>query len=116
MSDTIDPTLTVENVYLAMSMISDKGWRAVWTWGAMLQASMLDAVEAQLLSTEEAHRTCATLYIRYSPKASWQHLSRVLYQNEQDQALGVVKSYLPPKGTLLIVTDVVSVSYIVDDC
>ena len=91
----------MDKIYEAVSLVTDYDWRTVWWWGTMLQKSMLHKIEEQLSTSsepEEGHRLCAAFYIRYNPKASWQHLCRILYQNEQEDALEIVKGLLPPKG------------------
>ena len=100
----IDSSLTVESIYEAISAVTVERWQTVWYWGAMLQETMLKAIEDESLSDpedkEEAHLCCATFYIRFNPKASWQHLCRILYQNEQHEAVKILKSHLPPKGKI----------------
>ena len=100
----LDSSLTVESIYEAVSKVTVKKWQTVWCWGLMLQETMLKVVENDILldpeDQEEAHLCCATYYVRFNPKASWQHLCRILYQNEQHEAVKILKSHLPPKGKI----------------
>lgn len=93
-----DPTLTVKNVCEVMSLVSETDWKRVWRWGLLLFDFQIDSNAHYVASTLEGHQVCAEDYINCSPKASWQYLSRILYQMEETIALNKVKQFLPPRG------------------
>ena len=94
-----EPTLTVVNVCAAMSMLKSNV-RQVWQL-AGLPDSVLDHIGQRSSSLKECNRLAAFHYINYSPDATWEHLSCILYSRGEVAAVDKIKQFLPSQGALL---------------
>ena len=117
MSTSTDPTLTVEKVTEVMEKVKvDKRrqvWRRVLTW-RRAASSMLDILRESLATRWEyshvdqlysSHSTekektlsCSDTYVNCYPEASWEHLTTLLYEEDEMTAVDQTRPFLPPKG------------------
>ena len=92
----IEPTLTVVNICAAMNLVI-RNVRGAWL-SAGVPNPILDEVGLRASTLKECNRLCAIHYINYSPKASWQHISGVLFSRGEIAAVNKIVPFLPPKG------------------
>ena len=98
-----DPSLTVTNICTVFSLVTEKDWKKVWSWGVLLHNFMIESNTYRASSLAKGNEICAEDYIKYNPMASWQHLAAILYENEETAALQLLKQFLPVrKGTFSI--------------
>ena len=92
-----ESTLTVMNVCAAMSQVVNVNPGIIWS-SAGLSDTMLENILEQGDSLAECNRLAAAHYINYSPKASWNHISGVVYSYGEFDAVQKMKPFIPPKG------------------
>ena len=86
------------NVSAAISLVAATNTRVIWS-SAGISDSTLDDIGENATSLKDCNRRAAAHYINYSPKASWNHISGVLYSYGEFAAVEKMKPFLPPKGT-----------------
>ena len=116
-----DPTLTVENVTDVMEKVTEdkrrKVWGAVFRYGKYCggqrgpdvsrpPALLLPPFEPEILkeiysshsSEKEKTHACSDVYVNCRPESSWEHLTSLLYKEEEASALDRARPFLPPRG------------------
>ena len=87
-----DPTLTVENVTKVMGEVGD--WERVG-YELGVPDSKLQEIKQQSYTKRDSSRLAGEYWVNTDPDASWRRLANVLYKEEEDSALLMVKQYLP---------------------
>ena len=99
MSTSTDPTLTVEKVVEVMEKVKvDKRrqvWRRVLTWR---WESTVDQLYSRHSTEKEKNLSCSDTYVNCRPEASWEHLTTLLYEEDEMIAVDQTRPFLPPKG------------------
>ena len=99
MSISTDPTLTVEKVTDVMENIKVDKRRQVWeevlTWNG---ESPVDRVYSSHSTEKEKTLSCSDTYVNCYPVPSWEHLTSLLYEEDEMTALDQARPFLPPKG------------------
>ena len=90
-----DPTLTVENVRDVMTEVEN--WKNVGI-ALGVPGSKLRELNRQSSTEREKCLVLGEYWVNTDPDASWEELSRVLYQKGQERALAVTKQYLQQQG------------------
>ena len=99
-----DPTLTVDSLVGVMDkMTSDEGkrrkvWRKVLWWGSRTPSSYLDEVYTKYTTDKEKTHACSDIYINCRPESSWEHLTSLLYKEDEMTAVDQARQFLPPRG------------------
>ena len=100
--NSLDPTLTVDNVTGVMEKVTDGGREEVW--GECLRGrfggSLFVDIKSKCSSEKELLHTCPDIYVNCHPHSSWEHLACGLYQKVETAAVEEVRSYLNPRGRL----------------
>ena len=115
-----DPTLTVENMTDVMEKVTEVRRRKVW--GAVLgyekhwqrrrgpdprppgppppltDPEILKEIYSSYSSEKEKTRTCSDVYVNCHPESSWEHLTSLLYREEELTAVDQARPFLPPRG------------------
>ena len=118
-----DPTLTVENVTDVMDKVIEDKRREVW--GTVLRyekrvlsqrgprrrrrLAMTDLDESfdpEILieiysshsSEKEKTHACSDVYVNCRPESSWEHLTSLLYEEDEMTAVDQARPFLPPRG------------------
>ena len=101
MSTSTDPTVTVEKVTEVMEKVKiDKRrqvWRRVLTWYG---ASPVDQLYSSDSTEKEKNLSCSDtyMYVNCHPEASWEHLTTLLYEEDEMTAVDQTRPFLSPKG------------------
>ena len=96
--NSLDPTLTVDNVTGVMEKATDGSREKVW--GKCLGADLFVDIKSKCSSEKELLHTCSDIYVNCHPVSSWEDLACVLYQKVETTAVEEVRSYLNPRGRL----------------
>ena len=96
--NSLDPTLTVDNVIGVMEKVTDGGRRKVWR--ECLGGNLFVDIKSKCSSEKELLHTCSDIYINCHLESSWEHLARGLYLEVEAAAVEEVRSYLNPRGRL----------------
>ena len=96
--NSLDPTLTVDNVTGVMEKVTDGGRKKVWS--RCLGYDLFVDINSKCSSEKELLHTCSDIYVNCRPYSSWEDLARVLYQKVETAAVEEVRSYLNPRGKL----------------
>ena len=103
MSTSTDPTLTVEKVTEVMEKVKVDKRRQVWdrvqTWRyGLRRASPVDQLYSSHSTEKEKNLSCSDTYVNCRPEASWEHLTTLLYEEDEMTAVDQARPFLPPKG------------------
>ena len=101
MSTSTDPTLTVEKVTEVMEKVKVDKRRVVWervlTWEYSWESPVKRLYSSH--STEkEKNLSCSDTYVNCYPDPSWEHLTTLLYEEDEMTAVDQARPFLPPKG------------------
>ena len=96
--NSLDPTLTVDNVTEVMEKVTDGGREKIWS--RCFKDDLFADIKSKCSSEKELLHTCPDIYVNCHPDSSWEHLARVLYQKVETAAVEEVRSYLNPRGRL----------------
>ena len=98
MSTSTDPTLTVEKVTEVMEKVEgDKRrlWERVLTWN---YRSPMNQLYSSHSTEKEKTLSCSDTYVNCHPEASWEHLTTLLYEEDEMTAVDQTRPFLTPKG------------------
>ena len=103
MSTSTDPTLTVEKVTEVMEKVKVDKRRQVWdrvlTWRyGLRRVSPVDQLYSSHSTEKEKNLSCSDTYVNCHPEASWEHLTTLLYEEDEMTAVDQARPFLPPKG------------------
>ena len=112
-----DPTLTVENVTDVMEKVTEVKRRKVWgavlryqkSWrrqrGPYLQPPLFhtnpeipEEIYGRYSNEREKTHTCSDVYVNCRPESSWEHLTSLLYREDEMTAVDHARPFLPPVG------------------
>ena len=117
-----DPTLTVENVTDVMEKVTEVKRRQVW--GAVLRyekdwqwrrgpnsrslpsptlrsdPKVLIEIYSSHSSEKEKTHACSDVYVNCRPESSWEHLTTLLYREDELTAVHQARPFLPPRGKI----------------
>ena len=99
-----DLTLTVENVAGVMGKVVVDKRRQLWK---RVLRKIVDEIYSSHSSEKERICACSDVYINCHPESSWEHLTSLLYKQDEMTAVDQARPFLPPRGklfTLIIVT------------
>ena len=99
-SISTDPTLTVEKVADVLEKVKvdkrrQKVWGRVLTWKG---ESPVDQVYNSHSTEKENTLSCSDTYVNCYPDSSWEHLTSLLYIEDEMTAVDQARQFLPPKG------------------
>ena len=94
--NSLDPTLTVDNVTGVMEKVTDGGREEVWSW--FLGDDLFTDINSKCSSERELLHTWSDIYINCRHNSSWEHLAYRLYQMVETAAVEEVQYYLNPRG------------------
>jgi hypothetical protein len=119
-----DPTLTVENVIGVMEKIKVNKRRRLWTRVLEqkeqtrrtflmfhLGADIVDEIYSSHSSEKEKTHACSDVYVNCRPESSWEHLTSVLYKENEMTVVDQARPFLPPRGKILIIVSSLAVHY-----
>ena len=122
-----DPTLTVESVTDVMEKVTLVKRRQVWgavlgyekSWERRrgpdprpprprrryrtnfdysLGPEILRVIYIRHSSEREKTHACSDVYVNCRPESSWEHLTSLLYKEEEASAVDQARPFLPPRG------------------
>ena len=115
-----DPTLTVENMTDVMEKVTEVKRRQVWgtvlryrkhwqLWRRgpdLLPPPLPSRTDPKILikiysshsSEKEKTHACSDVYVNCHPESSWEHLTSLLYKNDELSAVDQARPFLPPRG------------------
>ena len=96
--NSLDPTLTVDNVTGVMEKVTDACREEVWR--ECLGGGLFVDINSKCSSEKELLHTCSDIYVNCCHDPSWEHLAYVLYKMVETTAVEEVRSYLNPRGRL----------------
>ena len=96
MSTSTDPTLTVKKVTDVMENVKVDNRRQVWE--RMLTWKMVDQLYSSHSTDKEKTLSCSDTYVNCYPESSWEHLTSLLYKEDEMTAVDQARPFLPPKG------------------
>ena len=96
MSTSTDPTLTVEKVTNVMEKVRVDKRRQVWE--EMLTQEVVDQLYSSHSTEKEKTLSCSDTYVNCYPESSWEHLTSLLYEENEMTAVDQARPFLPPKG------------------
>ena len=91
-----DPTLTVGDVTRAMEKVKVDNRRRVWE--EVLVEEAVEVIYSSHSSEEEKTHACSDVYVNCHPESSWEHLTSVLYREDETTAVDQARPFLPPRG------------------
>ena len=73
--------------------------RGVW-WRVLGRegGSSVDEIYSSHSSEKEKTRACSDIYINSRPESSWEHLTSLLYSEDEMTAVDQARPFLPPRG------------------
>ena len=89
---SLDSTLTVKNVTDVMEKVTVNKRRQVWE-------RVLEIYSSHSSEEEKTH-TFSDVYVNCHPESSWEHLTSLLYKEDEMTAVDQARSFLPPRGKL----------------
>ena len=111
-----DPTLTVGNVTYVMEKVTKHKRRQLW--GRLLKYSrflwqrgppppapppdpeILDEIYSSHSNENEKTHACSDVYVNCHSESSWEHLTSLLYKEDELTAMDQARPFLPPRGKL----------------
>ena len=60
----------------------------------------VDEIYSSHSSEEEKTRACSDTYVNCRPESSWEHLTTLLYEEDEITAVDQARPFLPPRGKL----------------
>ena len=96
MSTSTDPTLTVEKVTDVLEKVKVDKRRKVW--GEVLTQKVVDQLYSSHSTEKEKTLSCSDTYVNCYPESSWEHLTTLLYEEDEMTAVDQARPFLPPKG------------------
>ena len=96
MSISTDPTLTVEKVANVMEKVKVDKKRKVWE--EVLTRKVVDQLYSSHSTEKEKTLSCSDTYVNCYPGSSWEHLTSLLYKEDEMTAVDQARPFLPPKG------------------
>ena len=77
-------------------------------WGRVLKLhdyhyeidSYIDEIYNSHSSKEGRAHACSDFYVNSHPESSWEHLTSLLYEEDEMTAVDQARSFLPPRGKL----------------
>jgi hypothetical protein len=113
LSDPPDTTLTVENVTGVMEKVTVNKRRLLWSRVLEqkeqtrkifhLGAYIVDEIYISHSSGKEKTHACSDVYVNCHPESSWEHLTSVLYKENEMTVVDQARPFLPPRGNILII-------------
>ena len=67
-------------------------------------SSYIDEVYTKYTSGKEKLHVLADVYISCRPESSWEHLTSVLYEEDEITAVDEARPFLPPRGKWILLT------------
>ena len=70
-------------------------------WGRVLDErgeSSVDEIYSSYSSEKEKTLACSDAYVNSRPESSWEHLTTLLYEEDEMTAVDQAKPFLPPRG------------------
>ena len=61
---------------------------------------IVDEIYNSHSSEEDKTHTCSDVYVNCRPESSWEHLTSLLYKEDEMTAVDQARPFLPPRGTL----------------
>ena len=59
---------------------------------------IVDEIYNSHSSEEDKTHTCSDVYVNCCPESSWEHLTSVLYEEDEMTAVDQARPFLPPRG------------------
>ena len=95
-----DPTLTVENVAGVMEKVVVDKRRQLWERVLKLTPEIVDEIYSSHSSEKDKTHACSDVYVNCCPESSWEHLTSLLYGEDEMTAVDQARPFLPPRGKL----------------
>ena len=97
-----DPTLTVDNVSRIMEKVEPKERQPLLK--EMAYEFVFDEIQSsgKYSTASEVEAAAVDIYVNCDPWASWEESAISLYRHNQVAAVEEVRSYLPPRGELIL--------------
>ena len=92
----LDTTLTVENVTDVMEKVSVDKRRQLWKGVLNLRVDVYDNLSVS--TKKEKTYACSDTYVNSCPESSWEHLTSLLYEEDEVTAVDQARPFLPPRG------------------
>ena len=70
-------------------------WERVLGWGGR---SHVDEIYSSHSSEKEKTHACSDIYTNCCPESSWEHLTLLLYEEDEMTAVDQARPFLPPRG------------------
>ena len=58
----------------------------------------VDEIYSSRSSEEEKTHACSDMYVNCHPESSWEHLTSLLYKEDEMTAVDKARPFLPPRG------------------
>ena len=105
----------MKNVTDVMEKVTENKRRRVW--GRVLKLhddhyeidNYIDEIYNSHSSGEGRTHACSDTYVNSHPESSWEHLTSLLYEEDEMTAVDQARPFLPPRGKL----DVVDYHYLI---
>ena len=70
-------------------------------WERVLRMSkIVDEIYSSHSSEKEKTHACSEVYVNCHPESSWEHLTSLLYEEDEMTAVDQARPFLPPRGKL----------------
>ena len=98
MFNTVDPTLTTENVARVMENVAVEKRKEVWDVSVIVPEPQLEEIYQKYSTEEQRMHACADIYVSCSPQPSWTDLCKGLYGMGEVTAARKAKTFIPQTG------------------
>ena len=85
----------MENVIDVMEKVTVDKRRLVWE---RVLDGKVDEIYSRHSSEKEKTHACSDMYANCHPTSSWEHLTSLLYEEDETTAVDQAKPFLPPRG------------------
>ena len=75
-------------------------WNGLLGWG---EISHVEKVYYSHFTQKEKTHACSDMYVNCCPKSSWEHLTSLLYEEDEMTAVDQARPFLPPRGYLVLI-------------
>jgi hypothetical protein len=95
----VDPTLTVENVTDVIEKVTEDRRRQVWEKVLRIDGYVDEMYGSHSSEKEKTmSNACSDVYVDCHPESSWEHLTSLLYKQDEMTAVDRARTFLPPRG------------------
>ena len=97
--------MTIGNIAIVMEMVTVNKRKQLWLKLLGQRAkSDIDKIYESYTGEDDRIHHCSNMYVSCCPTSSWEHLTSLLYEEDERTAMDLASQYLQPKGKLCLLS------------